>query len=381
MAVKTVDDLALCGIDAASIALRWRDFSDRNSLAGKDLAALLVRTRFDTPLLLSWVDRAILGDVAGAQLCCFDRAGITSATHLLHLVRHGPGVDLVMRSLAEAHDRWLTCTLSADQAIGQPRGIGLTQAMLVNLVLRIEASPNVALIQAYLRNSQARIRPNDGDRCPLPGDAAARQDDRALPAPQLPAAAPGLLLDQGRAGQPWLTSALLMALAGIYGWAANAIGQTMLELSARWDGLSSAPGVYVFGINYALVFLLLVSLPLLMILGYRGVKGGVVFADARRSLERCGLDRDVVDARMRSFHASQSLWAYLLAMLVNLALLYATWNMALLPAGLGGLAEVLRQGATEPRISASLAILRVAQDTTLLVWVMLGASAILPGRI
>lgn len=123
-------------------------------LAMKEIPALLVKTRFDTPLLLNWVDRALLCDQVGDAIPLFRSAHILRATQLVHLARRESGAADVLASLE--HTRKTLHT--QDQSQVTQRGAArvpmgeISREVLENVVRSLELGPNLHYLNNYWNN-------------------------------------------------------------------------------------------------------------------------------------------------------------------------------------------------------------------------------------
>jgi hypothetical protein len=116
-------------------------------LATKDLGDLLLLGGFDPPQLLSWVDRALLCDAAGAGMVQLDQVRILSATELLAVARHPDGLARLAATCAAAApsgpERDPLALLDDDD---EPP---LSRARLQVMVAALERMPNLALLRRY----------------------------------------------------------------------------------------------------------------------------------------------------------------------------------------------------------------------------------------
>lgn len=138
-------------------------------LAMKDLPTLLIHTRFDTPLLLYWVDRSLLCVHTGERLDLFRRAGIGRATELLLQQEQGR-LDAVMRSLTDAHESFSVPPGHAVtvQGFGSPPPI--TREVLDNILVGLQHGPNLLYLRHYWRTIGVTLSaPPDSDSSLSPG--------------------------------------------------------------------------------------------------------------------------------------------------------------------------------------------------------------------
>ena len=93
--------------------------------------------------------------------------------------------------------------------------------------------------------------------------------------------------------------------------------------------------------GFLLMFILLSSLPLLMILGYRQTQQKTLLRRVAQDLLLCGLRDTHLQVRVAEFKARNSYRAFVLPALVNLGFLVGMWAVTLMPGGLTGLSESL----------------------------------------
>lgn len=345
-------------------------------LASKDIASLLVRTRIDTALLFTWVDRALLCDAAREDVDWFDRAHILRATDLMARASGPGGIDSLLQSLTDARQR---APSASESRAGETRDRAPSREVLENVLASLSNDPNLRLMRTYCHNKHRWLGsavPDDQARCAGAGDGnnpgGAAPGDR-----ELAGFAPQILSTAANAQRhPYarvpLTTILLL-LAVFFPGAGHWIGSyAVIEASQRgWPLVQT--DIYAFAFNTTLAFFLLISLPLLLVLGYRGLKSGVARADLRHALHRCGLAPRLVETRIEIFEHTQNMWAHLLPLLVNLALLGITWSMVMLPTGIQGLLEVMRASAGDSGVPIPEMLTAAAKSASPLVWIMLGA--------
>ena len=388
-------------------------------LAMQDLGSLLARTHFDSPLLLYWVDRALLCDAAGDDLVYLDRARIVTATQLIAVVSAG-GRQRVMAVLEAAHRQHLRQTdgLGGTDA-GQAR-CPLSLARLSNLLVLLQTGPNVRQLLCYAQNA--------GQRVELPADArtlavgplgagssaaepvadsagslladAARSAVQAavmveqVSAPASTAAAkatmPGPSSAAGNQSPPVASIAasqqadrldrsrlpliaLLLTILGLMVVTAHLLAEQAVGPLSHADDSLARFDLYSFAFTYALLFFLLVSLPLLMIIGYRGIKAEVLTDAVQRSLALAGVKEPFLVARMREFRGQQGLWTYILPALVSLGMLFMALSMAMLPQGIAGLVAGIDLNPAAPRLSMGGVLSHAISQTSPHVWTVLGA--------
>lgn len=130
--------------------------------------------------------------------------------------------------------------------------------------------------------------------------------------------------------------------------------------------------LYAFGFTYALIFYLLTVLPLLMVIGYRGLQGETLTAKVEEHLAMCGLTDHQLRARMHEYQQHNSFSAFFLPMLVNVLFLFVVWAATLLPHGIAGMLDYLSDGGTL-KVAIAFMYPRVAADASLVTWALLGA--------
>lgn len=102
--------------------------------------------------------------------------------------------------------------------------------------------------------------------------------------------------------------------------------------------------IYAFSSGYTLIYFLMISLPLLMVLSYRGLQGTILTEKVAEGLSLCGLEDHQLRARMQEYEDRNSVAAFMLPMLVNLLFLVVVWGMALFPLGLAGMLDYIEGG-------------------------------------
>lgn len=147
-------------------------------LAMKDLPTLLIRTRFDAPLLLSWVDRALLCVKTGEHSELFCHAGIGRASELI-VSRDRGRSDAVLRSLADAQAHAREPQDKADR--DSP---AITPEILDNILVGLEIGPNLPYLRNYWQAS--------GLSLPTPPDPGISTDStrKTRPAARKPRVSP-----------------------------------------------------------------------------------------------------------------------------------------------------------------------------------------------
>ena len=176
----------------------------------------------------------------------------------------------------------------------------------------------------------------------------------------------------GRVGRSRLNLALILVVLAI-GMALSArfSVQHALEITEARKLDVSPADVYTFASGYALAYFLMVSLPLLMVVSYRGLQGTILTDKVAESLSQCGLQDHQLRARMQEYEDRNSVAAFMLPMFVNLLFLLLCWGMAMFPRGLAGMLDYI-EGGMQARVGLALALPMVSQNATLIVWVFLG---------
>jgi len=167
-----------------------------------------------------------------------------------------------------------------------------------------------------------------------------------------------------------LIAALLAFVAGV-AVITDSVASYAVALAGVRDAGADPDNVYRFSFMLMLVFILLTTLPLLMIIAYRGLQAGTLSAKVRASLSLCALDDSQVQERVLEYESSNSLGALFLPATVNLLLLYMVWDSAIFPCGVPGVIALM---LTEPHgFSLGLLFSRSAAQLTPLTWTLLGA--------
>ena len=323
-------------------------------LAMQDLSSLLIRTRFAAPLVMYWVDRALLCDVAGDVVSLLDRVQINRATQLVSMVRN-LGVERVAAIVRDA---------ASSVAHAQPRrkltprmpSREFTAADLRNIVALLEAGPNLRELLNYADFSAPAASPTND-----------RQPASAAPEPH-----PGTSEHGPRDRSRATLAVLLFLVLSTIGVAAHSIARQAVIVAAHQQTGLGAVDVYGFAFAYGLLLLLLVALPLLLVLGYHGIKSSLLEAEVRRTLTLCGLGAVSLKNRIQEFREQQGLWSYLLPVLVSLALSMIVWVFTLMPHSLGGLIAGMAQDNETPRVGIAMAMVRAAGEATPHTWILLG---------
>jgi len=164
----------------------------------------------------------------------------------------------------------------------------------------------------------------------------------------------------------------LVAFMGMIGWVTDQEAQTQAQrVLARVPG-ADPDLAYRFAFSVMLLFLLLSTLPLLLIIAYRGLQADILKARVLETLSMCALNDLQIHQRLAEFEQRNSVSAFVLPALVNLLLLYLVWDNALLPKGTDGLLVQLMNGPN-PWIGLAELFPAAAGSLTPLTWALLGA--------
>jgi hypothetical protein len=133
----------------------------------------------------------------------------------------------------------------------------------------------------------------------------------------------------------------------------------------------------IISIGVLLVFFLPVTLPLMMVAGYHQVQHKMLEAKIKEDLWLCGLCIKQLGSRMEEFGDRNSLGAFALPAVVNLAFVFAMWGVVIMPGGLTGLSQSLMEGRHlgggfyAPDIRSLFEYM--ANSASLVTWAFLGA--------
>jgi hypothetical protein len=133
--------------------LAEEDIESVQDLAMRAIPTLLIHTRFDTALMMSWVDRALLADQAGEQLPLFQHAHVHSATALIARVQTEAGRTALLRSLDKAAE-WICARAGQDEPDSfsrspRPTVARVTDEELGNIVSGLQNGPNLRELTCY----------------------------------------------------------------------------------------------------------------------------------------------------------------------------------------------------------------------------------------
>lgn len=111
-------------------------------LATEEIPDLLIRTRFDTPRLLHWIDCAILAHYVGDRYDVFKKAFILTASDLLDRVKTSRRVD--EQAMQEVLDSINPSGTTSE----------ISKAQLANLVSALEKGPNLTFVNEYWKKTK-----------------------------------------------------------------------------------------------------------------------------------------------------------------------------------------------------------------------------------
>jgi hypothetical protein len=173
------------------------------------------------------------------------------------------------------------------------------------------------------------------------------------------------------ASRLWLLLTLLvfLALVGVFGWA---MAERGAQIAMRQGLAGDIDDLYAFAFTYVLLFVLLSTMPLLMVIGYHGLQGEILSAQLQEHLAMAGLRDSQLRARMLEYQQRNSFSAFFLPMLVNTLLLLVLWATTLLPHGIAGMLDYLSSGGTL-KVGVAFMFPRIAADAALVNWALLGA--------
>ncbi len=120
-----------------------------HDLAMKEIPSLLIKTRFDAPLLLNWVDRALLCTQVDDHLELFKRAHLYTGTDLMAAAGRENGIETLLRGLTDAaasidHTR---SSRAADRC-----ALPVTAPMILNIMSGLANGPNLRHLTTYRAN-------------------------------------------------------------------------------------------------------------------------------------------------------------------------------------------------------------------------------------
>lgn len=168
---------------------------------------------------------------------------------------------------------------------------------------------------------------------------------------------------------------LLLALGALLGTmvlVSTMVTRHAASLAAEKGLTGDRTDLYVFSGAYVLTLNLLASLPMLMVVSYRGLRGDALADRVAEDLALCGLSDQHLRVRMQEYEDRNGFSAFLLPLVVNLILLTVTWAAVLIPHGISGMLDTLRTDQTMD-VSVALMLPKVAADASPVIWSMLGA--------
>ncbi|HSF80998.1 MAG TPA: hypothetical protein VLA49_07175, partial [Anaerolineales bacterium] len=124
-------------------------------LAVKEIPDLLINTRFDTPLILYWVDQALLSNQAGGQWHLFQAAYIRTASGLMELAGEDQGgLAQVLKAIQDGQGN--RPNEQGDRAENGTYTMSLP--LLQNIVVGLRNGPNLPYAREYWRNTSTPQR-------------------------------------------------------------------------------------------------------------------------------------------------------------------------------------------------------------------------------
>jgi hypothetical protein len=163
---------------------------------------------------------------------------------------------------------------------------------------------------------------------------------------------------------------LLLVFTAALGVVADQAARAAVSAAQAAHSGANPSQVYLFAIVLMMAFLLLTTLPVLMVIAYRGLQGDMLDAQVRASLRLCALDDDELKRRLDEYQERNSFSAFVLPSVVNLFLLYLIWDITLLPNGLLPLVQGLGDSAHPTSMASLLGGLSDALSP--LTWTLLG---------
>jgi hypothetical protein len=166
--------------------------------------------------------------------------------------------------------------------------------------------------------------------------------------------------------------ALLLGYALLFIAAAHGFTQRAISIVEAKGTAFEVGDLVVFGFVYTLLFNLLVTLPLLMVVGYRGIQVPMVIERVRASLALCGLSRRQIGEKMHEYAEHNGFRAFVLPIGVNLAFMVLLWGAALFPHGVAGMMDHLEDDH-RLKVAIDLVLLHVSREAVLGNWMFFGA--------
>lgn len=128
----------------------------------KELPSHLLNTRFDTSLLLSWVDQALLYNQMDELVTQFRNACIRNASELIYLAKRESGLKKILCSIEDGLKRRHQSVRHVGK---EPESVTLiTLSMLENIIAGLENGPNLLYICKY--RNQVSYRSNKDELNP-----------------------------------------------------------------------------------------------------------------------------------------------------------------------------------------------------------------------
>ncbi len=145
-----------------------------------------------------------------------------------------------------------------------------------------------------------------------------------------------------------------------------------VQMAQAAPGEADLAQTYVLAFLLMGVFVLFTTLPVLMIVAYRGLQGEMLSGQVQRSLSLCALDDAQLAARLAEYEERNGLPAFFLPAILNLVLTYVVWTCALMPHGIHSVLTMMGDSARTP-VSFAMLLATSARAMTPLTWALLGA--------
>lgn len=168
-----------------------------------------------------------------------------------------------------------------------------------------------------------------------------------------------------------LIAALTVYLAAMIGMT-HLFARHAVQLALAAPGETDTVQTYVLAFVLMGVFVLFATLPVLMIVAYRGLEGEMLSGGVLRNLKLCALNDEQLQSRLAEYEERNSLSAFFLPSVVNLLLMYVVWVSALVPHGIDSVLNLMGDSAHTP-VSISMLLVIAAQSSPPLTWALLGA--------
>lgn len=164
---------------------------------------------------------------------------------------------------------------------------------------------------------------------------------------------------------------LLVAVAAVLGLVADQVARAAVDSAVSAAQNVDPSRIYLFSVTLMTTFLLLATLPVLMLVAYRGLNGCLLSMEVGASLRLCALGDDELQRRIDEFEERNGISAFFLPSMVNLIMLYLIWYSVLLPSGIVPVILELRSAGDHsvslPKLFASL-----GGQLSPLTWALLG---------